>query len=106
MSRDNEPAIEVEVLEIDGAAPPPPREATAAMAGIDADDDEASPHGHPAANWQKWPGQIRTLPAWWWPLLIAGGAILLAVMLTLGVLAAALLLVYRLVRGLLRALFE
>ncbi|KAB2638036.1 MAG: hypothetical protein DVB26_08660 [Verrucomicrobia bacterium] len=105
MPRDNEPAIEVEVLEIDGAAPPPPRDpAAAALAGIDIDD--TSPPGHSAANWQRWPGQIRTLPAWWWPLLIIGGTFLLVVMLTLGVLAAALLLVYRMVRGLLRALFE
>ena len=28
MPRDNEPAIEVEVIEIDGAAPPPPRLST------------------------------------------------------------------------------
>ena len=75
------------------------------MAGFDRETDE-SPSGHPSANWQGWPGQIRTLPAWCWPLLIVAGGILLAALLVLAVLAAALLLIYRIIRGLLRALFE
>ena len=68
-------------------------------------DDEAS-GGQKWTNWQRWPGQVRTLHPLWWPVLIVGGGILLAVVLTIGALAAALLLVYRIVREVLRALFE
>ena len=109
MPRDNEPAIEVEVLEIDGEAPPPPRDPASSMARIhdDDDDNDSGPSPNPtSANWHGWPGQLRTLPAWSLPLLIIGGAILLGLVLTLGVLVAALILIYRTVRGLLRALFE
>ena len=105
MPRDNEPAIEVEVIEIDGAAPPPPRDPASAMARIHDDDDDASPHPT-SANWHGWPGQLRSLPAWYLPLILIGAAILLGLVLTLGVLVAALILIFRTVRGLLRALFE
>ena len=104
MTRDNEPAIEVEVLEIDGAAPPPSRGPTGAVNGVDPDED--FPSGHTWTNWQRWPGQVRTLHPFWWPLLIVGGGMLLAVVLTFGVIAVVLLIIYRIIRGLLRALFE
>jgi len=104
MTRDNEPAIEVEVLEIDGAAPPPPKDpAGASDRGTDDDD---SPSGHTWTNWQRWPGQVRTLHPFWWPVLIVGGGIALAVILTLGVCAAVLVVIWRIVRALLRTLFE
>jgi len=105
MPRDEEPAIEVEILEIDGAAPPPPRNPATGLTGMHGDAHESSP-SHPSANWQGWPGQIRTLPAWCWPLLIVAGALLLGLVLVLGVLAAVVVLIYRIIRGLLRALFE
>ena len=104
MPQDREPAIEVEVLEIDGAAPPPPRAASGALDGID-DGDDSRP-GHSWTNWQRWPGQVRTLHPLWWPVLIVGGGILLAGFLALGVLLGVLFIIYRIVRGLLRALFE
>ena len=107
MPRDNEPAIEVEVLEIDGAAPPPPRDHASALAGIATNDDAESSPGSPSGNWQQnWSGQLSAPPAWWWPVFFVGGAILLAIALTLGVLVVALLLIYRIIKGLLRALFE
>jgi len=114
MPRDNEPAIEVEVLEIDGEAPPPPRDPASAMARIhddadDIDDDNNNSGQAPnptSANWHSWPRQLRTLPPWYLPLLIIGGTILLGLILTLGVLVAALILIYRIVRGLLRSLFQ
>ena len=104
MPRDNEPAIEVEVLEIDGAAPPSPRDRASALTDIATTNDEVPP-GPPSANWH-WPNQLRTPPAWWWPVFIVGGTILLAALLTLGVLVAVLLLIYRIIKALLRALFE
>ena len=104
MTRDDEPAIEVEVLEIDGAAPPPPGDATGRPDEIyQADDNPAG--GHTWARWQRWPGQVRTLHPLWWPVLMIGGGILLALFLTLGLCAAILYAVYRIVRGGLRALF-
>ena len=104
MPRDNEPAIEVEVLEIDGAAPPPPRDRASTLTGIATTNDEVPP-GPPPANWH-WPTQPRTPPARWWPVFIVGGPILLAALLPLAVLVAVLLLIYRIIKALLRALFE
>ena len=106
MIRDNEPAIEVEVLEIDGAAPPPPKDPAGALTRDATDDDDDSPSGHPWTNWQRWPGHARTLHPFWWPLLIVGGGIVLALFLILGLCAAVLVVIYRIIRGLLRALFE
>jgi len=102
MNRDNEPAIEVEVIEIDGA-PPPPKPSTGAADGIYHEDD--SPGGHAWTNWQRWPAQARHLHPLWWPLLIVGGGILLVAFLALGVCLGILVAIYRIVRGLLRALF-
>jgi len=105
MNRDNQPAIEVEVVEIDGAAPPPPRDLGAMPAAGRSDDDD-SPTGHPWTNWQRWPGQVRTLHPLWWPLLLVIGGIALALLLTVGLCLVVMLIIYRLIRGLLRALFE
>ncbi|MEI7909826.1 MAG: hypothetical protein WCK77_09345 [Verrucomicrobiota bacterium] len=103
MTRDNEPAIEVEVVEIDGAAPPP-KPVAGAMRDPDGDDESGGRQKW--TNWQGWPGQVRTLHPLWWPLLIVAGGAVLALVLTIGVLAMLLLLAYRIVRGVLRALFE
>jgi hypothetical protein len=101
MPHDDEPAIEVEVIAIDGAAPPP---ATGAAAADARHPDDAT--SAPAwAHWQGWPGQVRRLHPLWWPVLIVGGGILLVIFLTAGLCAALLFTVYRIVRGLLRALF-
>jgi hypothetical protein len=102
MPRNHQPAIEVEVLEIDGSTPPPPRPPPDPLADDDAQDDSRS--GQSWTNWQRWPGQVRMLHPLWWPVLIVGGGILLAVFLTIGLCAAALLVIYRIVRGLLRGL--
>ena len=100
MNRDDEPAIEVEVIEIDGSAPVPK---AAAAAGSDPDDDSA--RGQTWTNWQRWPSQARNLHPLWWPVLIVAGGILLAVFLTAGLLLGVLFVIYRIVRDLLRALF-
>jgi hypothetical protein len=103
MPRNHQPAIEVEVVEIDGATPPPARPASDALARDDAQDESRS--GQSWTNWQRWPGQARMLHPAWWPVLIIGGGILLALFLTIGLCAAVLLLFYRIIRGALRALF-
>ncbi len=104
MTRDDEPAIEVEVLEIDGAAPPPPRDADGNPDMLYQDDDDAEAR-RTWAGWQNWPGQVRTLHPLWWPLLVVGGGFVLALFLTLGLCLGVLFVAYRIVRGLLRALF-
>jgi hypothetical protein len=103
MTRNDEPAIEVEVLEIDGAAPPPPTVAAATDEEIYQDDDSTG--GHPWTNWQRWPAQARHLHPFWWPVLIIGGCALLALFLTAGLVLGVLFIIYRIVRNLFRAVF-
>jgi len=90
-----EPAIEVEVVAIDGQAPPPQ------VAGRDRN---ASRH----ARWQEWQrplqSRLRTLDARWWPLWLVLGIIALALILTLGVILAVLVLVAKVMRGIFLAL--
>ncbi len=86
------PAIEVEVVEIDGAVP------TATFAGA-----EASPV-RPA--WQDWQGRVRTLDRRWWPLWVVLGAIVIVLLLTVGLLLGIVIGFFRLVRGGLRAIFR
>ena len=107
MTPDNEPPIEVEVIEIDGAAPPPPGHTPVTSAAIEAgdDDDDDLRSGHTWTNWQRLPGQARMLHPLWWPVLVVGGGILLAVVLTIVACVAVLLVIYRIVRGIFRALF-
>jgi hypothetical protein len=100
MNRDDEPAIEVEVIAIDGAAPPPK---TDAADGIYPDD--GPPGGQAWTHWQSWPSQARNLHPLWWPVIIVAGGILLVVFLTAGLLLGVLFVIYRIVRDLLRVLF-
>jgi hypothetical protein len=100
MNRDDEPAIEVEVIEIDGVVPPPK---SAAADGSYPDDESAN--SQTWTHWQSWPSQARNLHPLWWPVLIVAGGILLAVFLTAGLLLGVLFVIYRIVRDLLRALF-
>jgi len=103
MTRDDEPPIEVEVLEIDGAAPPPPRDTAGVPEELYQDDDSAP--GHAWTNWQRWPGQARQLHPFWWPVLIVGGFVLLALFLTVGLVLGVVFLLLRIVRNLFRAVF-
>jgi len=108
MTRDNEPAIEVEVVAIDGSAPPPPGHARVPTAGSDSsdDDDDDARVVHSWANWQRRPGQAQMLHPFWWPVFIVGGGLLLAVILAIGVCVVVLVVIYQIVRGLLRAVFS
>lgn len=107
---DQDAPIEVEVIEIDGEIPRPPVVA-AGTAGLRRLDpwDEARPAGESGtrrfqATWQGWPVRTRTLHPLWWPLLLIAGAMLVFLVLTLGLLLAVGIGVFRLIRALLRAL--
>jgi hypothetical protein len=95
--------IEVEVVEIDGAAPI----VAQSRSRMDTDmnfDDEASPssQGFRGRDWQQWQGRIRTLDSRWWPLWVLLGIIAVFLLLTLGVVIAAIYLVLRIIRKILR----
>lgn len=88
-------AIEVEVVEIDEATPP----------ARTADRDE-SPPGQTGNDWQQWQGRVRQLDARWWPLWVVLGAVAVALLLTVGVFLGVLFLIFRVIRGILRAIFR
>jgi hypothetical protein len=97
--------IEVEVVEIDGAAPIVAQSRSRPRTDTDMDfDDEASPtsQGFRGRDWQQWQGRIRTLNSRWWPLWVLLGIIAVFLLLTLGVVIAAIYLVLRVIRKILR----
>jgi len=82
--------VEVEVTEIDGVtveASAPEREAKAAE----------KPKG-----WAEWSGRVRTLDSRWWPLWVVLGIIAVVLALTVGLVLAAIYLLFRIVFGVLR----
>ena len=85
-----EQAIEVEVVEIDGAAPPIRVESRVQPPGPD---------------WRDWPRRIRALDGRWWPLWVFLGAIALVLLLTLGVVVGVVFLIFKIVGGILRSIF-
>ncbi len=90
----NEPqAIEVEVVEIDGAAPPAKVEAS-----------EEAPRQR--REWQQWQGRIRTLDSRWWPLWVFLGIIAVTLLLTVGVVVGIVFMIFRVLSGLIRAIFR
>ena len=84
-----EQAIEVEVVEIDGAAPPIRVER------------QVQPQG---PDWRDWQRRIRTLDGRWWPLWVFLWAIALVLLLTLGVVVGVVFLIFKIVGGTLRAI--
>lgn len=83
-------AIEVEVLEIDGAVPLAKDEPT-----------RDSETGQP---WQNWQGRVRQLDSRWWPLWVILGVIAVALLLTVGVFLGIIFLIFRIIRGFIRAM--
>jgi len=82
--------VEVEVTEIDGVtheAKRPERETKS----------PEKPKG-----WAEWSGRVRTLDSRWWPLWVILGIIAVVLALTVGLVLAAIYLVFRIVFGLLR----
>ena len=85
--------IEAEVLEIDGSAPPPPREPQG---------EEQRSRGR--APWDAFRGQVVRLDRRWWPLWVLLGVVALVLMLTVGLAVAVLVMVAKVIGGILRFL--
>lgn len=85
-------AIEVEVVAIDGTTPPARSEIR----------DESPPR----QQWQNWQGQVRRLDARWWPLWVVLGTVAIVLLLTVGVFVGVLFLIFRIISGILRAVFR
>jgi len=86
-------AIEVEVVEIDGAAPPAKVES-----------QEQAPRQWHA--WHQWQGRVRTLDARWWPLWVFLGVIAVVLLLTVGLVIGVVFVVLRILAGIVRAIFR
>lgn len=89
-------AIEVEVVEIDGTAPPMKPESR----------DEPPRQGQHWQQWQHWQGRIRTLDSRWWPLWVVLGAIAMVLVLTVGLVIGIVFVILRIVGRIVRALFR
>jgi hypothetical protein len=87
-------AIEVEVVEIDGVAPPAPFET-----------QDESPQRHPWRDWQSLQGRVIQLDKRWWPLWALLSVLAIALLLTVGVVIGILYLIFRILRGIARAIF-
>ena len=86
-------AIEVEVVEIDGAAPP---------AKMDRPEDASPP-----PSWQmNWQGRARKLDRRWWPLWVLLGTVAVVLLLTVGLVLGIIFVIFRILRGLIRALIR
>ncbi len=88
-------AIEVEVVAIDGATPP-------ARTGT----REDPPPRRPGNDWQHWQGRVRQLDSRWWPLWAVLGAVAVVLVLTVGVFLGVLFLIFRIISGIVRAVFR
>ncbi len=89
---EEQPALEVEVVEIDGVAPPPP-------------DPGSRRKQAPWREWRHgWTGRVRKLDPRWWPLWLLLGLIALVLLITIGIVAGVLVILYRITLGLLRSL--
>lgn len=88
--------IEVEVIEIDGAVPAaksPPREQPPS----------------PLPDWQKWLKRLnwfRHLDRRWWPLWVILATAGVFLFLTIGIVVGVILLVFRVLNGMVRAVFR
>lgn len=79
--------IEAEVLEIDGKLPPPPYQ------------PEPPRRDDP---WQAMRGRVVSLDRRWWPLWVLLGIVALGLALTVGVVVAAVAIVFKIIGGVLR----
>ncbi len=95
--------IEVEVVEIDGAAPIVAQSRPRADTDMNFDDETSpSSQGFRGRDWQQWQGRVRSLDSRWWPLWVLLGIIAVFLLLTLGVVIAAIYLILRVIRKILR----
>lgn len=88
--------IEVEVLEIDGVAP----------AVLPARDDAPAPARGEWQDWRRWRGRVRRFDSRWWPLWVIPGIIVIALLLTVGLLLGVLWLLVRMCLKIVRAVLR
>ena len=86
-------AIEVEVVEIDGAAP---------LAKVESKEETPRPR----QDWQNWQGRVRQLDSRWWPLWVLLGVIVVGLVLTVGLVIGIVFVISRILGGILRAIFR
>ena len=84
--------IEVEVVEIDGIVPVP---------AARAEQNDRRESGNDRQNWQ---GRVRQLDARWWPLWVLLGILTFVLLLTVGVVAGAIYIIYQIIRSILLVL--
>lgn len=84
--------IEVEVVEIDGAAPVVTR--------------DPEPVRGERRDWRQWQGRVRRLDSRWWPLWVILGIIAIALALTVGVVVGVIFVIVRLILNLIRAVLR
>jgi hypothetical protein len=90
---DQSQAIEVEVVEIDGAAP---------IQKFERHEQASSKQAQP---WKNWQGRFfGKLDRRWWPLWIFLGVILLVLLLTVGVVLGVIVLIFKILRGMIRTI--
>jgi hypothetical protein len=90
-------AIEVEIVEIDGVAPPVKVESQPSFSS------DSSERGRP--QWQQWGGRVRQLDSRWWPLWVILGVIVVFLALTVGLVLGIIFVIFRILRGIVRAVF-
>lgn len=88
------PAIEVEVVAIDGV---PPAAKSARREDI--------PPQRDWQDWQKWHARLRKLDSRWWPLWVFLGIIAVALFLTVGLVMGILFVIFRVISGIVRTIF-
>ncbi len=92
MEREEQEAIEVEVVSVDGIAPVRPQPE---------DFSQEDPRAAGWQDWQGWQGRVRQLDMRWWPLWVLLGLVLLFLLFTVGIVVGMLYLVWRIIRGVL-----
>ncbi len=93
--KQDEPILEAEVVEIDGVAVEPRPE-------IDTSESQRSRR----VDWRGLQGKIRVLDKRWMPLWIALGVIAFVLLVTVGLVTAVFVMIYLMVKALLRAVFS
>jgi len=91
VNQDSEPVtVEVEVTEIDGVTHEAKRP------------ERKTKSPEKPKGWAEWSGRVRTLDSRWWPLWVILGIIGVVLALTVGLVLAAIYLVFRIVFGVIR----
>jgi hypothetical protein len=90
-------AIEVEIVEIDGIAPP------AKFDSPDGSSPDSS--GREQPKWKQWSGRVQQLDSRWWPLWVIFGVIVVFLLLTVGLFLGIIFVIFLALRGIARAIF-